>query len=692
MTSKYTNRLIHETSPYLLQHAHNPVDWYPWGEEALERAKREDKPILLSIGYSSCHWCHVMERESFENEAIAQLMNERFINIKVDREERPDLDELYMNAVQVMTGSGGWPMTVFLTPDLVPFHGGTYFPPEDRMGMPGFPKVLLAVSNYYQAHRKEVREMADRMREALHQIAQLHPTQEKLNPDLLSVAFDRMGQSFDSVHGGFGKAPKFPNSMTLSFLLNYWNMSGEAEALRMVEKSLEKMASGGIYDHLGGGFHRYSVDERWLVPHFEKMLYDNALLSRTYCEAYQATQKECYRRVAEDILGYVLREMRSPEGGFHSTQDADSEGEEGKFYVWSREEIKALLGKERGIPFCAYYGVTPQGNFEEGMSVLHIAAPLAKVSELYGIPIPQLEELLTQGRKILFEAREKRIKPGRDDKILTSWNGLMISGLVDGFKITWEEEFRRGAEAATHFVLEGMKKHNRLMRVFHKGRWHVHGFSEDYAFFIQALLDLYEATFNLYYLEEAGHLNEQMISLFWDDQQGGFFFTGQENLSWITRSKSPYDHAIPSANSIAVTNLIRLASLTGNDSLKEKAEQILQLFHRYLSEQPNGFSQMLSGLSFYLFPQEIGVIGSKKDGKTLNMVREIYQTYLPNKILSLRDPEEPIKGPWFPFLREKNISEKPTLFLCRGVTCLPPASSIMELKSFFEKPLLPRSL
>jgi uncharacterized protein YyaL (SSP411 family) len=405
MESKYTNRLIHETSPYLLQHAHNPVDWYPWGEEAFSRAKKENKPILLSIGYSSCHWCHVMEKESFENEAIAKLMNERFINIKVDREERPDLDELYMNAVQVMTGGGGWPMNVFLTPDLVPFHAGTYFPPEDRRGMPGFPKVLVVVSDYYHSHREEVERMVAQVKNALHQIVSIVPSQETLDDKVLSRAFDALEKQFDPIYGGFGKTPKFSCSMALSFLLRYWKSTGTKNALKMVENTLEKMANGGIYDHLGGGFHRYSVDERWLIPHFEKMLYDNALLSRTYFEAYQAIRKERYRHIGEEILNYVLREMKNPKGGFYSTQDADIEGEEGKFYVWTRDQVKEVLGKEKGTPFCAYYGVSPQGNFEGGASVLNISSSLERVSQLYGVSDKELETLLEEGRGKLFAER-----------------------------------------------------------------------------------------------------------------------------------------------------------------------------------------------------------------------------------------------------------------------------------------------
>jgi uncharacterized protein YyaL (SSP411 family) len=684
MDPKHTNRLIRETSSYLLQHAHNPVDWYPWDEEALTRARKEDKPILLSIGYSSCHWCHVMEKESFENEAIAGIMNERFINIKVDREERPDLDELYMNAVQVMTGSGGWPMTVFLTPDLVPFHAGTYFPPEDRRGMPGFPKVLVTVSNYYKTNRGEIGKMEVQMKSALHQIVEIVPSQESVDSRVLSKAFNTLENQFDPIYGGFGNAPKFPGGMTLSFLLRYWKSMGSRKALEMVEMTLEKMVNGGIFDHLGGGFHRYSVDERWLIPHFEKMLYDNALLSRTYFEAYQATQKERYRWVGKEILNYVLREMKSQEGGFYSTQDADSEGEEGKFYVWTRDQIKNALGKEIGPPFCAYYGVAQQGNFEGNASVLSIASTLEKVSELYGMPITNLEKGLEEGRQKLYVERERRVKPGRDEKILTSWNGLMISGLVDGFKVTGDERYLNGAKEAARFILHEMRKNVYLMRAFIQGKCQGKGYSEDYAFFIQALIDLYEATFEMGWLKEADDLNRRMIHQFWDERNGGFFFTGEENEPLIVRSKNPYDSAIPSANSIGVFNLIRLGYLLGEESLKQKAEQALHLFYNFLDQHPSGFTQMLSSLSFFLNPEEIGLIGSKNDLKTKSMLKEIYLAYLPNKILSLRDPEEPIEGDWFPFLKEKGIPETPTTFVCKGFTCLPPVKDERELRKVFK--------
>jgi uncharacterized protein YyaL (SSP411 family) len=684
MGYRHENHLIHETSPYLLQHAHNPVDWFPWGEEALSQAKKEDKPILLSIGYSSCHWCHVMEKESFENEAIARLMNEQFVNIKVDREERPDLDELYMNAVQIMTGSGGWPMTVFLTPDLIPFHAGTYFPPEDRGGIPGFPKILVIISDYYRSHRDEVGKMEAQIKHALQQIVEIVPSEETLNDKVFSKAFETLENQFDPIYGGFGNAPKFPNSMALSFLLRYWKRTSSKKALEMVEKTLEKMGNGGIYDHLGGGFHRYSVDERWLIPHFEKMLYDNALLTRIYFETYQATKKQQYLNIGQEVLNYILREMKGPEGGFYSTQDADSEGEEGKFYVWTRDQVKEVLGKEIGSPFCAYYGITPQGNFEGKTSVLSIASTFEKVSQRYGMPVTDLKRILDEGRQRLYAAREKRVRPGRDEKIITSWNSLMISSFIDGYKVTDNEKYLKGGIEATNFILHEMKKDDHLMRVFNQGKCQLKGYSEDYAFFIQALIDLYEATFAIKWLEEADDLNQRMIHQFWDEGNGGFFFIGRENESLIARSKSPYDNAIPSANSIAISNLIRLGYLTGEESLKRKAEQTLHLFYNFLNQHPSGFPQTLSSLSFFLNPEEIGIIGPKNDLKTKSMLKEIHLAYLPNKILSLRDPHDPIKENWFPFLMEKGAPKEPTSFVCKGFTCLSPVINEKNLKKILE--------
>ena len=682
---RFTNRLIHETSPYLLQHAHNPVDWYPWGEEALTRARQEDKPILLSIGYSACHWCHVMEKECFENEEIAQLMNERFISIKVDREERPDLDEVYMNAAQLMTGGGGWPLNVFLTPALLPFHAGTYFPPEDRKGMPGFPKILAVVSDYYKNRKEEVGKINAQIQETLLQITSIAHSTETLELKPLAKAVEVLEGQFDPYHGGFGGAPKFPSSLSLSFLLRYWKSSKVKKALEMVEVTLEKMADGGMFDHLGGGFHRYSVDERWLIPHFEKMLYDNALLARTYVEAFQATGRERYRRVAEDILDYVLREMKSPEGGFYSAEDADSEGEEGKFYVWTRDQVKKVLGKELGTPFCAYYGVGQQGNFEGESSTLNIASSLEKVAGLYGMTVQALEKMLEEGRERLFKEREKRVRPHRDEKILTSWNALMISGLTDGFRIAGEERYLGGAKNAARFILEKMVKDGCLMRVFNKGQARVKGYSEDYSFFIQALIDLYETTFDSLWLKRAVDLNQEMIRQFWDEDQGGFFFTGKENETLIARSKNPYDNVTPSSNSVAVFNLIRLGSLTGDETLKHRAEQVLQLFYGLLTEQPSGFTHMLSGLSFFSDPEEIGIVGSLKDARTQAMIKQVLSSYLPNGIVSWKDPGQPLDGPWFPFLRDKGATDIPVTFVCRRFTCLPPVTDEKQLKEVLSK-------
>ena len=607
-------------------------------------------------------------------------MNERFISIKVDREERPDLDEVYMNAAQLMTGGGVWPLNVFLTPALLPFHAGTYFPPEDRKGMPGFPKILEVVSDYYRNRKGEVQKINAQIQETLLQITSIAHSTETLELKPLAKAVEVLEGQFDPYYGGFGGAPKFPSSLSLSFLLRYWRMRGTKKALEMVEVTLEKMADGGMFDHLGGGFHRYSVDERWLIPHFEKMLYDNALLSRTYVEAFQATGKERYRRVAEDILNYVLREMKSPEGGFYSAEDADSEGEEGKFYVWTRDQVKKVLGKELGTPFCAYYGVGQQGNFEGESSTLNIASSLEKVAGLYGMTVQALEAMLEEGRKKLLKEREKRVRPHRDEKILTSWNALMISGFTDGFKITGEDRYLGGARKAAQFILEKMVKDGCLLRVFNKGQARVKGYSEDYSFFIQALIDLYEITFDSLWLKTAVDLNQEMIRQFWDEDQGGFFFTGKQNETLIARSKNPYDNVTPSSNSVAVFNLVRLGSLTGDETLKHRAEQVLQLFYGLLTEQPSGFTHMLSGLSFFSDPEEIGIVGSLEDARTQAMIKQVLSSYLPNGIVSWRDPEQPLDEPGVPFLRDKGAMDVPVTFVCRGFTCLPPVTDEKALK------------
>jgi len=662
MNHQWTNRLIHESSPYLRQHAHNPVDWYPWGEEALARARQEDKPILLSIGYSACHWCHVMEKECFENETIAQIMNERFINIKVDREERPDLDEIYMQALQLMTGRGGWPLTIFLTPDLIPFFGGTYFPPEDRFGLPGFPKVLIAVSDFYRTRRQDILKIEAQMKEWLQAVIKTPAEEKKVEPAIITEAFIQYKNQFDFLHGGFGRAPKFPDALSLLFLLRYWKRRKEEEALKMVEKTLKGMAAGGIHDHLGGGFHRYSTDERWLIPHFEKMLYDNALLSRLYFEAHQATRKKEYREVGESILDYIQREMTSPEGGFFSSQDADSDGEEGKFYVWEEEEIRRLLGEERASIFSAYYGVSSEGNFGLGKNVLHLACSLEKISSDFKVPPGDVKRILEEGRKRLFQEREKRSRPPRDEKIITSWNGLMISGFVYGFMATGKNEYLFRAEKAANFLLEAMLGEGRLRRIYSGGKSYNEGYAEDYAFFIQALLDLYEVTFKEEYLIKARKLQEIMMEKFWDSEAGGFFFTEKEELPPFGRFKPVYDQALPSANTVAVMNLLKLGYLVPEESWKKRAEDILRLLSPYLKHQPMSVSHLLSTFLFYLDPEEIKIMGQKDDPELKSMLQEIYLNFLPHKILSFKEAKEP------------------AVIICRRFTCLPPIKNLQELK------------
>ncbi|MGC8811844.1 MAG: thioredoxin domain-containing protein [bacterium] len=672
MLPKYTNRLINEASPYLKQHAHNPVDWYPWGKEAISRAQQENKPIFLSIGYSSCHWCHVMEKECFANEEIARIMNERFINIKVDREERPDLDEIYMHAVQLITGAGGWPLNVFLTPNLVPFFGGTYFPPIDLRGMASFPKVLMGVSEYYRTHQEEVERGGFKIKETLQNMMNLTPMATELDPRIITKTQEILATHFDSLNGGFGQAPKFPNAPILLFLLGQRkNMA----ARRMVELTLEKMARGGIHDHLRGGFHRYAVDNQWIIPHFEKMLYDNALLARVYLEAHQATQKSIYLQVAERIFDYILEEMRDPQGGFYSSQDADSEGEEGKFFLWTEDEVRSLLGKDRGAIFADYYGITAEGNFGGGKNVLYIAEPVERISSIYGISTGELENILTEGRKILLAERVKRTKPATDKKIITAWNGLMISALVLGFEITGKSYYLQAAAEAASFIMEKMRSGGLLFRVWAEERAQIAGFADDYAYFIQALLDLYEATFEKWYLKEAEDLNREMMERFGDEQNGGFFYAGKETESLIVRPKNIYDHVLPSANSVAVRNLIRLNFLNGDQVLLERAQKILNLYYANICENPLLFSYMLSSLDFYFNSIGIKLIGLKQDPQIQGMLEKINKKYLPYKILEFQDlHDSPME----------NVHSYPSVIICQNFTCLPPLANEIELEKVLE--------
>ena len=502
MEHKHTNRLIHETSPYLLQHAHNPVDWYAWGEEAFEKAKAEDKPILLSIGYSACHWCHVMERESFENEAIARLMNELFVNIKVDREERPDLDEIYMNAVQMLTGRGGWPMTLFLTPDRKPFYGGTYFPPEDRGGMPGFPRILMGVNQAYRERPVDVEKSVTQILNALQRMSESAETDRVFSKTIIAEGAAKVAQAYDVDNGGLGQAPKFPNAGVYELFLRHYHHSKSSRYLEMVTHTLTKMACGGIYDHLGGGFHRYSVDAKWLVPHFEKMLYDNAQLVRIYAHAYKITGEPLFKSVVDESLTYLLREMLQPEGGFYSTQDADSEGEEGKFFVWTEAEVMGILGEDDGAIFCRIYDVSEAGNFEE-KNILHPILTLDQASKYFRKESSEIERIIAKAKQKLFSEREKRIKPFRDEKIITAWNGLMLSGLAEAIKISPQPLFVDAAKRTIDFIFAKLFRDGLLLHSYKDGQAKLLGFLDDYAFTAVGLLDIYEALFDRSALERA---------------------------------------------------------------------------------------------------------------------------------------------------------------------------------------------
>ena len=576
----HTNRLIHESSPYLRQHAHNPVDWYPWGDEALETARRENKPILLSVGYSACHWCHVMEHESFEDEETARVMNELFVSIKVDREERPDIDHIYMNAVQMLTGRGGWPMTVFLTPEGKPFYGGTYFPPQDRYGMPAFRRVLLGVAQAYREKPEDVQRTVAQLMSGLQHMETPTPSSQPLAPNLVTDAAATLSRAYDERHGGIGQAPKFPNTAVLELFLRTFRNTGEQRYLEMVLHTLRAMARGGIYDQLGGGFHRYSVDDHWLVPHFEKMLYDNAQLVPLYLSSYQLTGDRFFSRVAVETLDYVAREMRSPEGGFYSTQDADSEGEEGKFFLWDVAEVTELLGEDVSEVVCRYWDITEVGNFEH-RNILHVTLEVEQLAKLFRRDLEETQTLLVQARARLFAAREARVPPGRDDKILAAWNALMISAFAKGAEVLGDARYRQVAVDAVAFIENRLRRGDRperLLSVYKDGVAKLNGYLDDYAFFVAALLDVFELVQDRHYLERATQLADAMLAHFWDHETAGFFFTSDDHEALITRSKPAFDGSIPSGNSVAANDLLRLHHYMEKVEYLERAETMLQRF------------------------------------------------------------------------------------------------------------------
>ena len=663
---QFKNRLINETSPYLLQHAHNPVDWYPWGYEAFERAKTENKPVLVSIGYSACHWCHVMEHESFEDEAVAAIMNEHFINIKVDMEERPDVDQIYMNFVQLTTGRGGWPMNVFLTPDKRPFFGGTYFPPSPRYNMPSWPQILTSIADAFRDKRDELENSANNIVGELRRLSVVESVPGGLSTDLLDQAFSSFTRTFDSVNGGFGGAPKFPPAMSLEFLLRYHKRTGDGLALSIVTHTLDKMANGGIYDQLGGGFHRYAVDAIWLVPHFEKMLYDNAQLIRVYLHAYQVTGDEFYKRIAIDTLEYVRREMLDESGGFYSTQDADSEGEEGKFFVWTPEEIDSILGSDLGPEFRSFYDVTSEGNFE-GESILNIKNPAAAAPGF---------ERFADARAKLFAEREKRIKPNRDEKVLTAWNGLMLAAFADAAAVLGSDEYLEIARRNAAFIERELQRDGMLLRTWKEGEAKLNGYIEDYANVADGMVVLYQVSGDAEYLVEAKRLADLMITEFWDEDNGGFFFTSNDHEELIVRNKDFYDNATPSGNSVAADVLLRLAKLLGDEKYERFAIAVLRLTASQLRRHPQGFGRALSALEFYLGEtKEIVIIGEKGN----ELEREIIGRYLPDAVVAMSSNTDNDKE-LIPLLKDREMVDgKATAYVCENFVCQRPVTTVEEL-------------
>ncbi|MDP3920608.1 MAG: thioredoxin domain-containing protein [Candidatus Omnitrophota bacterium] len=689
---EFSNRLVLEKSPYLLQHAHNPVDWYPWGEEAFAKAKAEDKPIFLSVGYSTCHWCHVMEDESFSDTKVAEFMNENFVAIKVDREERPDVDQIYMEALRRMTGSGGWPMNVFLTPEKKPFYGGTYFPPDDRYGSPGFATVLKSVSDSWNDDERRtgiLRSGEVFFRAIRREAEEANEETEKLDEAILKEGYDRLVARFDEESGGFGPPPKFPRAHSLSFLLRYWKRSGEEQALAMVEQTLLSMAAGGLADALGGGFHRYSTDAYWKVPHFEKMLYDQAILGRAYVEAYQATRKTEYAQIARGIFNYVLRDMTDPHGAFYSAEDADSavsadkpdEKTEGVFYLWADQQVVELLGAERGEVFNYYYGV------EAEESILHTAHTIKATSVKFGKPETEIRKILREAREKLFQARVKRVRPHLDDKVLADWNGLMISTLAYAFRVLDEPRYRDAARAAADVILEKMKRvpDGRLLHRFRDGEAAIGAFIDDYAFLSNGLLDLYEATFEARYLAEAVRLLEEMISLFADKERGGFYFSAQDAETIITRNKVIYDGAHPSGNSIAALALFRAGRITMNKSFALAARRVIHFASRDVAEVPDAYTQMLMALDFDLGPsREIVIAGSADDEAAHAMVSEAFAEFLPNKVVVFHPAEtEAAKAiqTLSPFVEmQVPINGKATAYVCKNYVCDFPTNDLEKFK------------
>lgn len=670
--NKYTNRLVKETSPYLLQHAHNPVDWYPWGEEAFEIAKKENKPIFLSVGYSACHWCHVMEHESFEDEETAKIMNENFINIKVDREERPDVDTIYMSVVQMITGHGGWPMSVFMTPDKKPYYGGTYFPKERRYHMPSFKEILDHVSNFYHNKKDSLEKNSQMIIKNLQNMNTYDKTDKGISPLSLKRTVEHLEGNFDYENGGFGDKPKFPSTFNLDLFLRYYKATKDPEYLSLVELTLTKMCNGGIYDQLGGGFYRYSVDEIWLIPHYEKMLYDNSVLIKQLLELYQITKKPFYREKARESLEYILREMTHSEGGFYSTQDADSEGKEGEFYVWTPEQFTEVLGEKASRVMCMFLDVTDYGNFEHGKSNLQIMYTSSEISEKLKMDMDEVISIIKDSKPKLLEARNKRIFPGKDTKILTSWNGLMLSAFAKGYEVLKDEKYLDVANKTIDFIFKNLYKDGFLLRTYKDNQAKYNAYLEDYAFLGQSLIDLYQITFNKSYLDKAIEINKVMVNEFFDEDNGGFFYTGKNHEELIVRTKEIFDHSVPSGNSIALRNLIRIERLTGDFSLTNKIQKCIVTFASTINKYFGGVASLLATVDSYVKPP----IDIVLTGDTLDDIKpfldKLSQDFDPDRIVYFKKNGEESN---LSILKEKvSIDGKPTAYVCENFVCHKPVT------------------
>lgn len=684
------NRLIHEKSPYLLKHAHNPVDWYPWGEEAFEKARQEDKPVLLSVGYSTCHWCNVMEEESFSDDEAAALINDVFVPVKVDREERPDIDNLYMSVCLMLTGSGGWPLTVVMTPEKKPFYAGTYFPKESRFGRIGLMELIPRIKKVWEEKRDDVLNSASQITETLARHSEAAPG-KGAEAGLLDAAFDALEESFDEEYGGFGTETKFPTPHVLSFLLRYWRRSGNGEALEMVKTTLRAMRRGGIFDHLGFGFHRYSTDRRWLVPHFEKMLYDQAMLGIAYSEAFQATKEEDFAQTARLIFTYVLRDLTDPGGQFYSAESADSEGEEGKFYVWTAKEMRRFLDKKQVEAAFTHFGVKEEGNFTDplrgektGENILYMAKKPAEAAAELGVSEAEFAELLGEARGRLFDVRNRRIYPDMDDKVLADWNGLMIASLSKGARALNEPGYSDAAMLAADFVLEKMRAEDgRLLHRWRLGEASIEGQADDYAFMVWGLLELYEAVFEPRYLRAALELQRIFIEDFWDSEGGGFFFTGKKGEQMLVRQKTIYDAAIPSANSVAFLNLLMLGTMTANPGFLDLACKLGKAFSGTVGESPSAYAQFLCAVDFALGPSaEVVVAGAPRSPDTEDMLEALRASFAPNKVVLFKPTTEERAGidEIAGFTRDLAAREgKATAYVCRNQRCESPTNDPSEM-------------